>query len=339
MIESIDRSCFCPPGGGVGDAQNLRTHMAEPPALPAASPRRSTPGRSGTPPRSTERVTSLRQGYGDAEAPQGKPTAQRALISHLVSRPSPAAAPPARWLRPSRPPSQHPRLAPITSRWLPGSWTNAAFPFGALAVAAPLPKNAGARNAAAMLAGEDDADGYGDYVEETQPAIPAAKADADGGKEPVPPMVVRLNVFISLSCIIGLSIYLSQVSTTSNGVPHDERAEHAWIAEIEASNPKHIACNNSYAKFVRICEPSLLAQAGVGCMAPVVRDFPLFSLHPYSIFLCFPPLLLISLRLSGDLLRAGMQSGHPCCCHRLRLCHRLGRWFVCSRGGGHGRQV
>ena len=132
--------------------------------------------------------------------------------------------------------------------------------------AAPVPAALNTRSAPStalgILAGDDV-----ELVEERQQLAPKAQ-NAEAEATGIPSSVVRLNMIMSLSCIIGLTIYMSQANPDSNGVPHDERQEHAWLAEIDESNEHHIACNETYNKFVRACEPTMQNADG-RCELPV----------------------------------------------------------------------
>ena len=87
----------------------------------------------------------------------------------------------------------------------------------------------------------------------------AAKVQAEKTKEGVgvPKSTIMVCGVCSLITIVGLAIYIGFQKTDSNGVPHDEREPHAWLSEVDASNPLHMACNDSYNNFTAKCEPTI----------------------------------------------------------------------------------
>jgi len=87
----------------------------------------------------------------------------------------------------------------------------------------------------------------------------AAKVEAEKTKEGigVPKSTIMVCGVCSLITIVGLAIYIGFQKTDSNGVPHDEREPHAWLSEVDASNPLHMACNDSYNNFTAKCEPTI----------------------------------------------------------------------------------
>ena len=87
----------------------------------------------------------------------------------------------------------------------------------------------------------------------------AAKVQAEKTKEGVgvPKSTIMVCGVCSLITIVGLAIYIGFQKTDSNGVPHEEREPHAWLSEVDAGNPLHMACNDSYNNFTAKCEPTI----------------------------------------------------------------------------------